>query len=89
MGPVLGLRGVPVVRRVHRWPSATPQMEVGHLDRVAAIEARLVQIPGLFVTGAGLRVTGIPDVVADATRAAEAAAGHLSGGRSLVAGGEP
>jgi protoporphyrinogen/coproporphyrinogen III oxidase len=89
MGPVLGLRGAPVVRRVHRWPSATPQMEVGHLDRVAAVEARLAQIPGLFVTGAGLRVTGIPDVVADATRTAEAAAGHLTAGRSAVTGGEP
>ncbi len=81
MGPVLGLRGAPVVKRVHRWPSATPQMEVGHLERVASVEARLARNPGLFVTGAGLRVTGIPDVVADATRAAEAAAGHVTGGR--------
>jgi oxygen-dependent protoporphyrinogen oxidase len=80
MGLVLGLRGEPVVSRVHRWPEATPQMEVGHLDKVAALEARLRDVPGLFVTGAGLRVTGIPDVVADATRAAEAAATYLASG---------
>ena len=78
MAPVLGLRGEPVVSRVHRWPESTPQMEVGHLEKVAAFEARLPAVPGLFVTGAGLRVTGIPDVVADATRTAESAAAYLA-----------
>jgi oxygen-dependent protoporphyrinogen oxidase len=78
MGPVLGLSGDPVLARVHRWPEATPQMEVGHLRRVAAFEERLSSLPGLYVTGAGLRVTGIPDVVADATRTAEAVAGFLA-----------
>jgi protoporphyrinogen/coproporphyrinogen III oxidase len=86
MGPVVGLRGTPVVSRVHRWPAATPQMEVGHLERVASVEKRLAEIPGLFVTGAGLRVTGIPDVVADATRTAEAAAGYVESGDSSRSG---
>lgn len=81
MGTVLGLHGEPVVSRVYRWPEGTPQMEVGHIEKVAAFEARLPAVPGLFVTGAGLRVTGIPDVVADATRTAEAAAAHLASGR--------
>jgi protoporphyrinogen oxidase len=53
-------------------------MEVGHLDRIAAIEDSLTAIPGLFLTGAGLRVTGIPDVVADGQKAAAAAADFLS-----------
>jgi oxygen-dependent protoporphyrinogen oxidase len=66
MAPVLGLRGSPVLARVYRWPSATPQMEVGHRDRVAALEKRLAALPGLFLTGSGLRGTGIPDCVADA-----------------------
>jgi oxygen-dependent protoporphyrinogen oxidase len=78
MAPVLGLRGEPVFVRVHRWPAGTPQMEVGHLDRMAAAEDRLRRVPGLFLTGAGLRGTGIPDVVADATRIAGAAAEFLS-----------
>jgi oxygen-dependent protoporphyrinogen oxidase len=72
--PLLGISGEAVVRRVYRWPGATPQLEVGHLDRVAALDAHLARVPGLFVTGAGLRAVGIPDVVADATRAASAAA---------------
>jgi oxygen-dependent protoporphyrinogen oxidase len=77
MTPVLGLSGEPVLSRVYRWPEATPQMEVGHLERVAELERRLAGIPGLFLTGAGLRVTGIPDGVADATRAATTAADFL------------
>ena len=38
MGPVLGLRGEPALTRVFRWPEATPQMEVGHLEKVARVE---------------------------------------------------
>jgi oxygen-dependent protoporphyrinogen oxidase len=77
MTPVLGLRGAPVLTRVFRWPQATPQLEVGHLGRIAEVERRVAELPGLFLTGAGLRVTGIPDCVAEATRAAAAAAAWL------------
>lgn len=79
MTPVLGLRGAPVLARVFRWPERTPQLEVGHLARVADVERAVSGVPGLFTTGAGLRVTGIPDCVADATRVAAAAAGWLAG----------
>jgi oxygen-dependent protoporphyrinogen oxidase len=92
MGPVLGVRGAPVLARVFRWPRGTPQMEVGHLERMAGLEAQAGAVPGLFLTGAGLRGTGIPDCVADGTRAAEAAAGYIATGRSAVpaaAAGEP
>lgn len=78
LGPVLGLRGEPVLTRVYRWPQGTPQLEVGHLDRVAALERRLANAPGLFLTGAGLRVTGIPDCVADGMRTGQAAAAWLN-----------
>jgi oxygen-dependent protoporphyrinogen oxidase len=78
LGPVLGLRGEPVLARVYRWPQRTPQLEVGHLERVAELERRLAAAPGLFLTGAGLRVTGIPDCVADGTRAARAAVAWLA-----------
>jgi protoporphyrinogen/coproporphyrinogen III oxidase len=48
------------------------------MERVAAIDAQIRETPGLFVTGAGFRVTGIPDCVADGTAAAAAAAAFLS-----------
>jgi oxygen-dependent protoporphyrinogen oxidase len=78
MTQVLGIRGPRVLSRVFRWPQGTPQLEVGHLERVAALEAQIKQTPGLFVTGAGFRVTGIPDCVADGTTAAAAAAAFLA-----------
>jgi oxygen-dependent protoporphyrinogen oxidase len=78
MGPLLGLRGAPLLTRVFRWPATTPQLEVGHLERIAELERRLEGVAGLFLSSAGIRVTGIPDCVADATRVAEAAAAFVS-----------
>ena len=78
MGALLGLRGVPVLERVYRWPCATPQMEVGHLARISRLEAHIAARPGLFVTGAGLRGTGLPDTIADAQRVASAASSFIS-----------
>jgi oxygen-dependent protoporphyrinogen oxidase len=74
MTGVLGLGGQPVLRRVFRWPSATPQLEVGHLERMRGALNEVATVPGLFLTGAGIWATGIPDMVADGTRAGEAAA---------------
>jgi oxygen-dependent protoporphyrinogen oxidase len=74
MTGILGLRGQPVMSRVFRWPGGTPQLEVGHIERMAAVETEIASIGGLYLTGAGVRSTGIPDSVADGTRAGEAAA---------------
>ena len=79
MEPVLGLSGEPALTRVYRWPQATPQMEVGHLERIAGVEKRLSGLPGLFLTGAGIRGTGIPDGVADGMRVAGTAAAFVAG----------
>jgi oxygen-dependent protoporphyrinogen oxidase len=75
LGPVLGLRGEPTLTRVYRWPKGTPQMEVGHQERMAESERELAGIPGLFLIGSGLRGTGLPDCVADAARAVNTALG--------------
>ena len=74
MAEVLRLRGQPVMRRVFRWPGGTPQLEVGHIERMAAVEKEFTAVPGLHLTGAGIRTTGIPDAVADGAGAGEAAA---------------
>lgn len=54
----------PLIKRVYRWPRLNPQHEVGHLDRMKAIDARLAQLPGLELIGAGFRGVGIPDCIA-------------------------
>jgi protoporphyrinogen/coproporphyrinogen III oxidase len=63
--PLLRITGEPLFSRIYRWDRANAQHEVGHLDRVAAIERALTRHPGLFITGSGFRGTGIPDCVAD------------------------
>lgn len=63
--PLLGISGDPLFTRIFRWDRSNAQHNVGHLDRIAAIERSLQSHPGLFVTGSGFRGTGIPDCVAD------------------------
>jgi hypothetical protein len=41
---------------------------------MAVVEKEVASVPGFLLTGAGIRSTGIPDSVADGTRAGEAAA---------------
>lgn len=74
LADLLEISGDPSLVRLFRWVRATPQYTVGHADRVRAIDARLAQFPGMFVTGSGYRGTGIPDCIADARATAAAAA---------------
>ena len=62
---LLGISGAPLFSRVYRWERANAQHEVGHLERMQAIERALTRHPGLFVTGSGFRGVGIPDCIAD------------------------
>ena len=71
LAPILGLGAAPLVARVHRWIDASPQYDVGHLTRVASIDAGLAATPGLYLTGAPYRGVGMPDVIADARATAD------------------
>jgi protoporphyrinogen/coproporphyrinogen III oxidase len=75
--PLLGITGDPLLTRVYRWERANAQHEVGHLERMTAIEGALDRHPGLFVTGSGFRGVGIPDCIADGRSTARAAARWL------------
>ncbi len=59
----------PEAAQVIRWPRAMPQYEVGHLERLAEIDAGLP--PGLSLVGQGYRGAGIPDCVRQANEVAE------------------
>jgi oxygen-dependent protoporphyrinogen oxidase len=76
---LLGITGDPVLSRVSRHPGAMPQYEVGHLDRVAAIEARLETLPGLALAGGAYRGVGIADCVRSGEAAAERLNSSLKG----------
>ncbi len=73
----LGIKADPVMFKVHRWIKGRPQYTMGHLDRVAAIDARLDESPGLYVAGASYRGIGVPDCVADGVKNAEKALEYL------------
>jgi oxygen-dependent protoporphyrinogen oxidase len=75
---ILEIHGEPSLVRVYRWREASPQLTVGHLDRLGEIDRRLQRYRGLFAAGRGLRAVGIPDCVADARRVAASAADYLA-----------
>lgn len=70
--PLVGLRDgePPVLTRVFRHARAIPQYELGHADRLAAIEARRATLPGLFLAGNAYRGVSLGDVCEDAERVA-------------------
>ena len=75
---ILGITGEASVARLFRWTRQSPQYEVGHVDRVAAIERRLESSPGLFLAGSGFRAIGIPDCIADGRQTGARAAALLA-----------
>ena len=74
---VLGIAATPVHQWVFRWPGGSPQYAVGHLDRVAEIERRVGEVPGLAVAGCGYHGVGIPDCVRSGERAVTQVMTHL------------
>jgi oxygen-dependent protoporphyrinogen oxidase len=47
--PLLGIRGDPIFQHVTLWQQAIPQFELGHLERVARIDAALGGANGLYL----------------------------------------
>ena len=66
-----GVRGAPATSLVTRWGGALPQYTVGHLDRVARIQASLAMLPGLAACGAAYAGVGIPACIATARNAVD------------------
>lgn len=75
----LGIDAAPILTRVYRWPDGIPQYNVGHLERVAAIDALVDRHAGLFVAGASYRGAGLPDCIGAGRRAGRAAGKFTSG----------
>ncbi len=66
---IMGIEAEPMFHRIYRWWNANPQYDIGHLERVAAIEGTLPH--GLYVTGSPYRGVGIPDCVHQSQQMAE------------------
>jgi protoporphyrinogen/coproporphyrinogen III oxidase len=59
----LGITAEPLVSRVFIWENAMPQYNLGHLEKLAQIDAALEKHPGLALAGNGYRGIGIPDCI--------------------------
>ncbi len=59
----VGLRGDPDFVAVWRHQDAIPQYELGHADRVAAVDADVAHHAGLHVLGYALRGVGVNDCI--------------------------
>jgi protoporphyrinogen/coproporphyrinogen III oxidase len=75
LATLLGVRAAPELVRVHRHPRAMPQYDVGHLERVRALEAAVARHPGLALAGNAYRGVGVPDCIHGGERAAAALLG--------------
>lgn len=74
---IMGIKEIPSFVRIFRHPLAIPQYTAGHGKRLAALEEKARQHPGLFLTGNSYRGIGLNDCVAAANRTAEEAINHL------------
>ncbi len=70
---LLKIEGDPSFTHVAHWPRTMPQYHVGHLDRIARIEARLTKYDGLELAGNAYHGVGIPDCIHGGEQAAERA----------------
>lgn len=72
-----GIADVPVFEQVVRVPRAIPQYEIGHAARVARIADAIAALPGLSITGNGLRGVAFADAASDGVRVGDAAVQQL------------
>lgn len=70
LADIVGLRATPLFHRITRSPRAMAQYNVGHLERLRGIEARLAAHPGVLISGNAYSGIGISDCI----RTGEAAA---------------
>ncbi|MFT4605842.1 MAG: oxygen-dependent protoporphyrinogen oxidase [Rhodothermales bacterium] len=75
----LGIQDKPEFHRVQRWIREQPAYTLGHPARMAQLDSRLKDYPGLFLTGAAYRGVGIPDCVRQANETAQSATTYLQG----------
>ena len=77
----MGIDADPTFRTIFRHRKGIPQYNLGHRDRIEAINTLSAKFPGLFHAGAAFGGVGIPDCVASGEAAAEGVAEYLGSNR--------
>jgi oxygen-dependent protoporphyrinogen oxidase len=68
---LLGIEGEPRLTMVNPWPRAIPQYELGHLERIARIDAGLAKLPGLHTRANWRDGISVADCVTNAQQFAQ------------------
>lgn len=71
LGLLLKIHGQPIMDHLVRHHPAMPRYELGHCDKVQAIEQRTAQLPRLEVAGNAYHGVGIPNCIQSGEQAAE------------------
>jgi len=68
---LLGTSSEPLYVSLRRWPQSMAQYHLGHLQRVARIEALANRLPGLVLAGNAYHGVGVPDCIRSGNEAAQ------------------
>lgn len=71
LAAAVGVRAEPLETRIVRFPQALPQYRVGHIERVARIDAALAALAGVHLAGAAYRGVGVAACIRDGAAVAE------------------
>lgn len=74
---LLGITSDPTYISVSRHPQSMAQYHLGHLQRVARVEALVGRLPGLVLAGNAYHGVGIPDCIHSGDTAAQALLAYL------------
>ena len=74
----MGITAAPIFHRIVRWDRAIPQYHLGHLERVARIERRLQNHPGLWLGGNAYHGVALNDCSEQGALLAEKVATYLT-----------
>jgi protoporphyrinogen/coproporphyrinogen III oxidase len=67
---LLGVNAPPLFAHVEKWPRSMAQYHLGHLERLARINARLQNLPALALCGNAYTGAGLPDCIRSGESAA-------------------
>lgn len=79
LSEALGPLPAPHFTVVRRWPLSLPQYAVGHLPRIAELEALAQTFPGLYLAGNAYHGIGVPDAIRTGREAARHAEPETQG----------
>ena len=81
-----GVTAEPTLTEVVHWKRGIPQYNLGHLERLAAIDAEVARLPGMHLTGNAYRGVGLTDCVRNATALVEVLLPGMSGPGATLGG---